>query len=54
VVLIDEPELHLHPQWHDDVIRKLWELAPWNQYIIATHSERIARSVERDRLRILR
>jgi hypothetical protein len=45
VVLIDEPELHLHPQWHDDFMHELHALAPYNQYIIATHSERIAESV---------
>lgn len=45
VVLIDEPELHLHPQWHDDFVRALRDVAPQNQYIISTHSERIAESV---------
>ncbi|MBM3501281.1 MAG: ATP-binding protein, partial [Armatimonadetes bacterium] len=54
VVLIDEPELHLHQEWHDDFMRTLFQLAPQNQYIIATHSQRIARSVERDRLRVLK
>lgn len=53
VVLIDEPELHLHPAWHDDFIRELGALAPWNQYIIATHSEKIASSVPPGRIRII-
>jgi ABC-type transport system involved in cytochrome c biogenesis ATPase subunit len=53
VVLIDEPELHLHQEWHDDIMRMLFELAPQNQYIIATHSSRIARSVYPDRLRTI-
>jgi len=54
VVLIDEPELHLHQEWHDDVMRMLFELAPWNQYIIATHSRRIAESGYPDRLRLIK
>ncbi len=50
VVLIDEPELHLNMQWHREFVRKLAELAPENQYIIATHSEAVFASVaERNR-----
>jgi hypothetical protein len=45
VVLIDEPELHLNSEWHDDIIRWMTRLAPDNQYILATHSQRIAESV---------
>lgn len=53
IVLIDEPELHLHPQWHYEFVRQLEDLAPHNQYIIATHSGEIARSVEQDRIFLL-
>lgn len=49
VVFIDEPELHLNAQWHRIFIKKLLELAPQNQYIIATHSEDIMDSVNKDR-----
>lgn len=46
IVLIDEPELHLNAEWHGDFIRQLHKLAPQNQYIMATHSEQMFRSVE--------
>ncbi|MEB3309694.1 MAG: AAA family ATPase [Snowella sp.] len=46
IVLIDEPELHLNAEWHGDFVRQLYQLAPHNQYILATHSEEIFRSVE--------
>ena len=49
VVLIDEPELHLNVEWHRNFIKKLIELAPQNQYIIATHSEDIMASVDKTR-----
>jgi predicted ATP-binding protein involved in virulence len=49
IVLIDEPELHLNPEWHRDFIRQLGRIAPNNQYIIATHSEDIFASVDKDR-----
>jgi hypothetical protein len=46
IVLIDEPELHLNAEWHGDFVRQLYQLAPHNQYILATHSEEIFRSVD--------
>lgn len=46
IVLIDEPELHLNAEWHRSFIDSLEELAPENQYIIATHSEDVFASVE--------
>jgi len=49
VVFIDEPELHLNAQWHRSFVRRLINLAPANQYIIATHSEDVMDSVEQDR-----
>lgn len=45
IVLIDEPELHLNTEWHVDFVRQLYKLAPNNQYVLATHSEEMFRSV---------
>lgn len=41
LVLLDEPEVHLNDEWHREFMLQLQKLAPQNQYIIATHSERI-------------
>ncbi len=49
IVLIDEPELHLNAGWHRDFVKQVFDLAPQNQYIIATHSEEIFSSVDEDR-----
>jgi predicted ATPase len=49
IILIDEPELHLNVEWHRGIIRHLHQLAPDNQYIIATHSEDIVSAVDKDR-----
>jgi hypothetical protein len=38
VVLIDEPEQHLHVQWQGALVRALRELSPKSQIIVATHS----------------
>jgi len=49
LVLIDEPELHLNLQWHREFIQQLIELAPHNQYIIATHADDMLSAVARER-----
>jgi hypothetical protein len=49
LVLIDEPELHLNAEWQVKFVRLLFKLAPWNQYIMATHSQFIFESVQEDR-----
>ena len=49
MVLIDEPELHLNAEWHRKLIWKLHDVAPWNQYIVATHSAHVFGAVEESR-----
>ena len=46
IVLIDELELHLHPQWQRGVISKLLETFPNCQFIISTHSPQIISDVK--------
>lgn len=41
VVLIDEPEEHLHVQWQRQILSALRELSPGTQFLIATHSAEI-------------
>lgn len=41
VILIDEPELHLHPSWHRVILRALKKIFSGNQIICATHSQEI-------------
>ncbi len=38
LILIDEPELHLHPRWIRQLYRALPELGHGNQFIMTTHS----------------
>ncbi len=45
IILIDEPELHLDPQWHRQVLKTLKFLKPECQIIVATHSPEIYDSV---------
>ena len=45
IVLIDEPEQHLHVQWQRFLLDALRELSPSTLFIVATHSEEILDSV---------
>jgi predicted ATPase len=45
VILIDEPELHLDPQWHRQILRAIVRLKPECQIVVATHSPEIYESV---------
>ena len=48
VVLIDEPEQHLHVQWQRYIIPALRELSPESQFIVATHSLDVADAASHD------
>ncbi|GAB4516369.1 MAG: hypothetical protein Tsb0020_35070 [Haliangiales bacterium] len=45
VVLIDEIEVSFHPDWQSGIVRELWEWAPQNQYILATHSYEVCEAL---------
>ena len=55
LLLIDEPEIHLHPGWQARLIGALTDLCQRYdaQMIIATHSEEVARSVYEHELILL-
>lgn len=45
IVMIDEVDLHLHPQWQMIVIPRLMETFPNCQFFITTHSPQVANHV---------
>ena len=53
VILIDEPEISLHPQWQRKIIDVYKSIGNNNQLIIATHSPHIVGSVKVDELRVM-
>jgi len=48
VIMIDEPEMSLHPDWQIKLIPLLESLGENNQFIIATHSQEIIYSFNED------
>jgi energy-coupling factor transporter ATP-binding protein EcfA2 len=41
LLVIDEPELHLHPQWQATILPALRDLAPDAQFIVASHADAV-------------
>jgi predicted ATP-binding protein involved in virulence len=53
VILVDEPEISLHPSWQQRIIRVYENIGKNNQVIVATHSPHVVSSVPNENIRIL-
>ncbi len=53
VVLIDEIDLHLHPEWQTRILSDLTEIFPKVQFIVSTHAPSVINSVKSENLVIL-
>lgn len=53
VVVIDEIDLHLHPQWQQTIISDLNTIFPKIQFIVSSHAPAVINSVAREQIRIL-
>ncbi len=53
VVLIDEVDLHLHPQWQQTILSDLHAIFPEVQFIVTSHAPAVINSVSRRQIRIL-
>lgn len=47
ILLIDEIDLHLHPQWQRSIIKYLSDIFAQTQFIVTTHSPFIIQSMEK-------
>ncbi|WP_053956348.1 AAA family ATPase [Inediibacterium massiliense] len=54
VILIDEPEISLHPGWQRKIIDVYENIGENNQLIIATHSPHIIGDIESKQLRVIK
>ena len=54
VILIDEPEISLHPKWQKKIIKVYENIGENNQIIMATHSPHIISDIEAKQLRIMK
>ncbi len=53
IVLIDEVDMHLHPEWQQIVLQNLTKAFPKLQFIVSTHSPQVLSAVHRDSIRVI-
>lgn len=53
IVLIDEVDLHLHPEWQQRILEDLTVIFPKVQFIVTTHAASVISSAKSENLRIL-
>lgn len=53
IIMIDEPELSLHPKWQQKIVDVYRKIGRNNQIILATHSPHILGSVEKENIVLL-
>lgn len=53
IVLIDEVDMHLHPEWQQVVLLNLTRAFPALQFIVTTHSPQVLSTVRRENIRVL-
>ena len=53
IVLIDEIDLHLHPQWQRMILPKLLEIFPNTQFIVTTHSPQVVGEIKQGQGKII-
>lgn len=54
VVMIDEIDMHLHPQWQQTVITSLRQAFPNIQFIVTTHSPQVLSTVPSESIRVIK
>ena len=54
IIMIDEPELSLHPKWQQKIVDVYRKIGRNNQIILATHSPHILGSVEKENIILLK
>lgn len=53
IVLIDEVDMHLHPEWQQVIIASLRKAFPRIQFIVTTHSPQVLTTVRKEHVRLL-
>ena len=53
IVLIDEVDMHLHPQWQQTILPDMLCAFPKVQFIVTTHSPQVLSTVKRENIRMI-
>lgn len=53
IILIDEIDLHLHPEWQQTILKDLQTVFPMVQFVVTSHAPAVINSVKKESIRIL-
>lgn len=53
LILIDEVDMHLHPEWQQVVLDRLVSAFPQAQFVVTTHSPQVLSTVPREKVRVI-
>ena len=53
LILIDEVDMHLHPEWQQLVLQSLMDAFPRVQFVVTTHSPQVISSIRREHVRLM-
>lgn len=53
IVLIDEVDMHLHPEWQKRIMNDLHYIFPKVQFVVPTHSPSVLANVEKEHILLL-
>lgn len=53
LVMIDEIDMYLHPQWQQHIIGVFREIFPCVQFIVSTHSPQVLSTLKKEQIRII-
>ncbi|MCG5517237.1 MULTISPECIES: AAA family ATPase [unclassified Ectothiorhodospira] len=53
IALIDEVDMHLHPEWQQTVIQTLRDAFPRIQFVVTTHSPQVLSTIRRENIRVI-
>ena len=54
VVLIDEIDMHLHPEWQHSVLSRLMSVFPKIQFLVSTHSPEVISTFKKEHIRVVK
>lgn len=54
IALIDEIDMHLHPEWQQSVLSRLMTVFPKIQLLVSTHSSEVISTINKEHIRVIK
>jgi len=54
IALIDEIDMHLHPEWQQSVLSRLIKVFPKIQFLVSTHSSEVISTISKEHIRVIK